>query len=198
MTELGGADEIRHALRLVGERLALQGDSIRIVLIGGAAMNLRGIVTRATVDVDIIALARETAAGTELYRPTEPLPAELVSACLAVARDLGLAHDWMNAGPADLWRHGLPPGLETRLSWERIGGLHFGIVDRLDLIPLKLYAAAHEWWTGPGRHFRDLRALRPTDVEIATARDWVALQDASIAFADLLDQVVKELRHEAR
>lgn len=112
MRHLEGPEQIRRALRLVGERLAAERVEIRIVLIGGAAMNLRGFVSRATADVDIIAVAREGAAGLELHRPPEP--------------------------------------------------------------------------------------LHPTPAELAVAREWIVAQDPTPAFADLLDQVVKEIDHETR
>jgi hypothetical protein len=44
----------------------------------------------------------------------EPLPDALLSARAAVARDFGLDENWLNAGPTDLIKWGLPNGFMTR------------------------------------------------------------------------------------
>ena len=53
----------------------------------------------------------------------------------------------MNTGPALQWKQGLPEGLQDRIEWRRYAALRVGVVDRRDLIHLKLYAAADA--TGP-------------------------------------------------
>lgn len=90
------------------------------------------------------------------------------------------------------WRTGLPSGLEGRLTWRRFGGLYVGLAARRDLIFLKLYTAADD--AGPGsKHFQDLIALGPT-AELKEGADWVRSQDASKAFARLLNDVVDHAR----
>lgn len=103
---LRDANEIDSALRAVGELLAAEGAQFRIVIIGGAAMNLIGVVARATRDVDIVAMAK--AESQTLERPTEPLPAPLRDAISIVARDFELPENWLNTGPAGQWDVGLP------------------------------------------------------------------------------------------
>jgi hypothetical protein len=189
--DLNGGSDIERALQGVGEILASEGQAFAIVVIGGAALNLLGIIERSTTDVDILALAL-TGAGQphELQRPPEPLPQPLVRAALAVARDMGLRQDWLNAGPSLQWQAGLPPGLEQRVHWLRYSALSVGVVDRQDLILFKLFAAADS--AGPGSvHYQDLRALDPTAEELDAAKSWVITQDASTAFAEVLDQVIE-------
>ena len=54
-----------------------------------------------------------------------------------------------------------------------------GLVARVPLIHLKLYAAADQ--PGPdGRHFRDLLMLRPSAEELARAAGWIATQDPTV------------------
>ena len=67
---------IRSALRAVGELLAAEGERIRIVVVGGAAMNLRGWVHRTTSDVDVIARANPEDTSLRLIEP-EPFPEAL-------------------------------------------------------------------------------------------------------------------------
>jgi hypothetical protein len=185
-----GAGTIQRALRLVGELLQARGERLHVVVIGGAAVNLLGFVSRATTDVDILAFARPDASGSlRLVPPDEPLPKILIDASRVVAIDLNLDPNWLNAGPASQWQTGLPPGLETRVHWTEHGGLVVGLVGRYDLIFFKLYAAVDD--TGPESvHFQDLIALRPTDEELADASAWVRGQDPSPAIADALTTVI--------
>lgn len=187
------------ALHAVGQLLARRGQSAAIVVVGGTALNLLHIVDRATRDVDVIATATPRSDGlpTEVRSP-EPLPRALTDAIGTVARDLGLPSDWLNTTVAAQWRTGLPPGFVSRIVWRADGGLWVGVAGRLDLIHLKLYAAADD--IGPGsRHFGDLLALRPTPDELAAARTWITdTQDASPAVAQALDAVIALVRTASR
>lgn len=195
MTErIGGgfndAEGINKALRLVGELLQARGQRFRIVVIGGAAVNLLGVVSRATTDVDILAFARLDAGGTlHLTPPDTPLPGALAEAAKTVAADLGLNASWLNVGPASQAQTGLPPGLESRVQWREYGGLSVGLVGRYDLIFFKLYAAVDD--TGPTSvHFQDLLALRPTYEELVEAGQWVRQQDPSPIIDDIVTRVI--------
>jgi hypothetical protein len=189
-----GAGQIADALRLVGELLQARGHRFHIVVTGGAAVNLLGLVSRATTDVDILAFAGEGSEGRQhLHPPDEPLPAPLLKAAATVAVDLGLDAQWLNTGPASQWRTGLPPGLETRVQWLDYGGLAVGLVERYDLVFFKLYAAADD--TGPGSvHFQDLLALKPTVEELNAAGSWVRQQDPSDALATTVSKVIEHVR----
>jgi hypothetical protein len=169
---------IERALRAVGELLAADGQEERIVVVGGAALVLLGVVQRGTRDVDVIALGRAHASAVELVAP-EPIPAALLDAIARVARDLGLPPEWMNMMVASQWRTGLPPRFDEGMTWRRFGGLHVGLPSRFAFVCLKLYAAADQ--TGPGsRHFHDLSALAPTAAELEEARAWIGTQDPTI------------------
>ncbi len=53
MRDFTAPQEIEKALSLVGELLDARGHRYYIVVIGGSAVNLLGLVTRATTDVDM-------------------------------------------------------------------------------------------------------------------------------------------------
>lgn len=187
-------NDIETALSAVGELLAGEGQTAAIVVLGGAALNLLGLVDRSTTDVDIIAILPITERGelsSVLHHP-DPLPDALKRAIATVARDYRLEPDWMNTGPALQWRFGLPPGLETRILWKTYGALRVGLLDRADLIAFKLFAAADN--NSRGAHFQDLIALRPSLAELADAKRWVIEQDASPIFPTLIDQAIEELK----
>ncbi len=169
---------IQRSLKLLGELIAGEGAEVRIVVVGGAALNLLGLVERTTRDIDVIALAEERSGSVRLARP-DALPDALARAVARVARDLGLPSNWLNTEVASQWRTGLPPTLERDLEWRRYGGLRVGLPARLDLICLKLYASADQ--RGPdSRHVQDLLALKPTADELRSAASWIETQDPTI------------------
>jgi len=183
---LSGRAALVEALQAVGERLAYDGVTCTLVVVGGAALNLLGIVDRPTIDVDVLARVGDDG---ETLQPPDPLPDALRRAVVAVARDRGLLETWVNTTVADQWRFGLPPGLGERLTWETFGGLRVGIVERRDLICFKLYASADQ--TGPDNvHVRDLLALRPRGPELEAAAEWVRSQDAGPEFHAVVARVV--------
>ena len=115
------AEELEEALSAVGELLAAEGEKFAIVVVGGATMNLLGIVRRSTGDVDVIARAHRDATGDWRLEPAEPFPTPLDRAIRTVARDLGLAEGWMNAVVGAQWMQGLPPGLTEGMVWRNYG-----------------------------------------------------------------------------
>ena len=121
----------------------------------------------------------------------EPLPQPLLTARSAVAADFGLAEDWLNAGPTDLLKWGLPEGFMSRVVSRPYGTalvVHFA--SRLDQIHFKLFAMVDQ---GGGRHETDLRALRPTPGELAAAARWSITQDPSPGYRSVLVDALRVL-----
>lgn len=186
------------ALEATGALLARRGEQAAIVVVGGTALNLLGVISRSTRDVDVIAAAtpRGGAAPGEI-RPPDPLPNALTRAVATVARDLGLPNDWLNTTVASQWVTGLPPGFASRVTWRQYGGLWVGLAGPRDLVFLKLYAAADD--VGPtSRHYKDLLALKPTPADLDAARVWIATQDPSPAVAEAVAQVIAHVRQAGR
>lgn len=191
--DLADSADIEQALQRVGELLAAAREPYAIVIIGGAALNLLGVVSRATRDVDILAFARRRGGRDwRLEAPPNPIPERLAAAIGTVGQDMGLVPNWLNTGPALQWKQGLPRGLRGRVKWRQFAALRVGVVSRKDLIRFKVYAAADDHPTG--RHVRDLIALDPTDAELQAAARWVKTQDAGPKFPDLVDAVIAHLR----
>lgn len=186
--------DIERAFDALGELLIAEGTEFGIVVLGGAALNLLGIVERTTRDVDVLAITSSTLDdGLPLLTPPEPLPEPLKRAIDRVARDFRLPEDWVDTTMGLQLQTGLPPGLERRIHWRRYGGLVVGLVDRYDLIYFKLYAAADSG--GPSSvHYQDLIALRPGSIELQEAATWVRKQDPSAGFSIILEQVMERLR----
>ena len=164
-------DPLEVALSLLGEVLDSSGSSsLRLVVVGGAALRAGGWVTRVTRDVDV--LARRGVVDGEIF-PAWPLDETLIAATAQVAAELRLPGNWLNAStamimppldelPGHLWS-----GVETRSYGKH---LIIDFVGRLGLIDLKLYAALDP----TRRHdLADLEALSPTVVEFSAAREWL-------------------------
>lgn len=180
------------ALRLLEVRLRRAGaEPQHIVVCGGAALILAGLVPRATRDVDVVALMR---AGT-LVAP-EPLPKSLQVAAEEVAAVIGTDPGWLNNAPSrgegGLFQLGLPEGFVDRLQHKDCGThLKVWFISRFDQIHFKLYAAIDRG----GYHVEDLRALTPTTDELLAAARWCVTHDVSPAFRDLLRSFLKEFGH---
>jgi hypothetical protein len=177
------ADELFRAL---AEQLHALGARYEIVVIGGAALQALGFISRPTADVDVVGL-RE---GRRIV-PADTLPAPLADAAVRVARDFGLPEDWLNTGPTELVRFGLPAGFETRCVTRSYGpALTVEFASRYDQIHFKLYAMVDQ---GAGRHESDLRALDPATDELLAAARWARTHDASEGFHQELLAVLRHL-----
>ncbi|MCS3856574.1 DUF6036 family nucleotidyltransferase [Salinibacter ruber] len=187
-----GSDQLREVLAAVGQLLEAKGKTVRIVIVGGASLNLAGLVDRATDDVDVIARAEEDEGGPILI-PPDPMPDALMAAVQRVARDFGLPSGWLNTAVANQWETSLPPSLKENLTWHRFGGLRVGVAGRRPLIALKLLAAVDQG--GPQSvHYQDLVRLNPTEEELEEARGWATSEDPSPIVADHIDQVIRHVR----
>lgn len=102
------------ALGAVGELLEEDRTAVALVVVGGATLNLLGLIDRATQGVDVIARAAEPiGAMPARLAPPDPLPDALQRAIVRVARDFGLASDWINTAIARQWSQGLRRGSRT-------------------------------------------------------------------------------------
>lgn len=186
MTVVSDRDRVDELLSALAEQLAADGEAIELVVIGGSALIALGLVQRATRDIDVVALLEDG----DLVRP-DPLPDRLVRARDRVARDFALPLDWLNAAPHSLLDFGLPAGFVDRLQCRRYGDfltVHFA--SRLDQIHFKLYALVDQ---GAGKHEQDIRALRPTTVELLQAARWAQTHDPSEGFRQELAKALDYL-----
>ena len=173
--------EIEDMLNALGEQLdAVSAEPIELIICGGSALNLHGIIQRATKDVDVVAIRSDDDKGPH-YITAKPLPEVVLEARARVARDFNVPVDWLNDGPAGLMRWGIPSGFESRLIARRYGDrLTLQLLGRFDLICLKLEALADS--DIGSRHFQDLVALKPTNDELRAASAWTLTQNEPDGF----------------
>jgi len=145
-------DSFEGPLAAVGQLLAERGLRYELLAIGGGALQLLGLITRPTRDIDVVALVD----GSKLV-PVATLPLPLERAVDDTAGVFRLPKGWLNAGPRSLMDLGLPERMLERAH------RHFDDLRRLEPTVDELQAAAS--WSrthDPSEGFREelRRALR--------------------------------------
>ena len=195
---LKDTEQIRAAFRALGEKMQFrQCQPLGLVICGGAALNVMGLIERPTIDADVLALVLVRGDKASLQAAPDMLPADVRECIAEVSDDLGLGkQQWLNTGPRDLFAKGLPEGLAGRLSREEFGSsLRVYWIAREDAVCFKLYAAA-----APGpredQHYEDLKGLAPTEEELGRAVDWVKQQNSDEDFKEELRRLLRLMEHE--
>ena len=178
--------KLKSALDLLNEQLLLMDSPpVNLVVCGGSALIAMGLVARTTQDVDVLA----TFTDSGLIDP-EPFPDALLKAARQTGDLLKLPDNWLNCGPADLFRMGLPEGFVERLIKYPVGeALCIYFTARLDQIYFKFYASVDRG----GYHINDLQKLNPSADELTDAAKWCMTQDVSEGFRFLLVDMLEKL-----
>jgi len=172
---LDGREALTQALSTLGALLDERKQPYDLVLIGGGALMLSGLIERPTKDLDVLARMER-----DDLLPAEPLPEALQIAIRDVAEILDLDPAWLNGGPTALLDQPLPSGFNERLETRTFGALVVRIASRVDQIAFKLYAAVDQ---GPrSKHVSDLQRLTPTSSELVAAANWCRTHDPSDGF----------------
>jgi len=178
-------DAVDRALETLGGLLEERGLGYEIVVVGGSALLLLGLIHRPTRDLDVLALVSQGQ-----YVIAQPLPIDLERAARDVAAELGLDPDWLNSGPTAQIHSGLPTGFRDRVETRIYRTLVVHVASRLDHIHLKLDAVVNRW-PSQGKHVDDLRRLAPTRRELLEAARWVRDQDAGPEFPRMVAAVLR-------
>jgi hypothetical protein len=173
-------------LSALGQLLAERGLRYELLAIGGGALQLLGLITRPTRDIDVVALVDHS----ELV-PLDALPSPLQRAVADTAAVFRLSGEWFNAGPRSLAELGLPEGVLARAHRREWAGLVLHLADRQDQIFFKLYAAVD--LAPQSKHLEDLRRLMPTSNELRAAAAWAQTHDPSEGFRRELRFALRDL-----
>ena len=184
--------DVETILSALGEQLEeIVSEPLELLVCGGSALNVLGLVQRATKDVDVLAYVNRNTAGEVSFISADPLNEKLITASEKVERDFNLTEDWLNAGPASATDLGLPDGILKRVKTRQYGQkltIHF--MGRYDQIHFKLYAAVDQ---GAGKHFDDLLALNPTPDELEQAARWSMTHDVSEGYRQVLKDLLNHM-----
>ena len=190
MKIFSGAEAIHERLQDLSDALELEGaEPIDMLICGGAALSVLGFISRATDDIDVLAMVLD-----ERDVAAKPFPEALQEATKRVARTRGLPEKWLNPGPADMQGFGLPVGIVERAEKREYGEfLTARFLDRYDQVHLKLYAAVDQ---AGGKHLSDLNQLSPTTDDLVDAARWCMSHDPSVGFRQSLEWFLKQEGHE--
>ena len=154
------------------------------IIIGGAALNLLGVISRFTQDVDFL---------------DPDIPKDVKEASIEFAKihpELKLkTYEWINNGPISLKRD-LPSGWRNDLQIVFQGqSILLYTLGRLNLLRTKLYACADR-----GIDYQDCIAMAPTKNELNQCKEWVLAGDASdlwpIRVNEVFNKLAKDLKLE--
>ena len=149
------------------------------VVIGGAALNLLGVVSRLTRDCDIL----DPDIPPEILKASEEFAQHQIQSGNKI-----ITKKWLNNGPSSLRDH-LPSGWQSRLQMLFHGSaITFHCLGRPDLLKTKLYALCDRQEDRP-----DCIALKPTSEELREAKAWVVQQDGNPNWSKHVDDVFEDL-----
>ena len=183
---------LEEALRLLGNLLATRkGDEFWLVVCGGSALLAQQIISRATHDVDILAM-RDVEGGVDF---AFPMPEALKVAALQVADELRLGGNWLNSAASlhfpDL--HLLPTSFWQEMETRDYGDyLKISFATRSGQIHLKTYAALNR---AEVRDFEDLRALAPDAHETENVLRWLISSFPVLTHLNRLPHLLTYLGH---
>jgi len=164
-------------------------DEHSLLVCGGSALNLSGLLDRPTRDVDVLGLVKGPKATLVVE---ELLPEEVRRAAETVASDLNLPSDWLNDAALEVHRMGLPVGILKRAERQMFGPcLTVYLISRQDQVALKLYAAIDR--EKGQRHLKDLVAIVPTLREMESAVDWLLNRPTSLQFREAVRRLAEGL-----
>lgn len=166
--------DVQKVLSTLSQELSLGKDARELYICGGAALNLLGISSRQTADIDVL---------------DPKLDQSLIDAASRVAAQLGLHKDWLNNGSHDLVRYLNPDWQERATLVFKTPTLRVFSLDRMDLLNSKIWAACDRLEDIP-----DVVAMAPTDEELQKAQKWVLQCDASEIWPDIVEQCLTEIR----
>jgi hypothetical protein len=158
--------------------LKKRGLTFEGVVIGGAALELLGVISRETQDCDVLDPA---------------IPIEIAEAAKAFAQEMslpetGLRENWLNNGPSTLVPL-LPSGWKIRLSVLFKGdALILHCLCRQDLLATKLLAFCDR-----GQDLPDCLAMNPSKSELSEIIPWLSLQDGNPCWPAHVQDSLKNL-----
>jgi len=166
--------DIQNVLSELSKQLPAEGSVRELYICGGAALNLLGISSRQTADIDVLA---------------PEIDQTLKTAADKVAVELGLEQGWLNNGPIDLLQN-------LHAEWKTGATLVFDSpklkvfsLGRMDLLKSKVWAACDRLEDIP-----DVVAMTPTEQELDQVRDWVLECDASDIWPEIVNQCLEEIK----
>lgn len=165
--------DIHQVLSELSTELEQQAGSWKLYICGGAALNLLGISSRQTADIDVL---------------SPVLSEDLKSAANRVSEKLGLQADWLNNGAVDLLNYFDSKWQDRSTLVFSTSNLSVYSLSRIDLLNSKVWAACDRMQDIP-----DVVAMKPTEEELSEAKEWVLKCDAAEIWPAIVEQCISEI-----
>jgi hypothetical protein len=191
------AERVTRALEMVGKLLTQRRQGpYHLVVCGGSALVARGLISRSTIDVDLLASVNHLEGECEIRPLPYPMPADLTKAARDVAGEMDLRANWLN-GNASLMFPEL--GDLPEWFWRDVERRPYGMdltvdyISRRGQLLLKVYAALNR---EEERDVEDLRALAPDRTETLEAVRWVLRNMTALEHRERLPHLLGIFGHE--
>jgi hypothetical protein len=167
---------IKKALKELNKELKRREKSFDLYTCGGAGLNLLGVSSRDTVDIDVI---------------EEELDLELIDAKNAVAKKLRISEEWLNNKVSPLIKR-LPKGWKkTCVEVFSESHLVVFVISRQDFINSKFHACVDRH----AEDYEDLLSLHPKPLEIRRAKKYVLREKENIETYEIfVNAIIKRLK----
>ena len=188
-------ESIEEVLHAFAEHLAEDGvHHLELVVCGGAALNILGLIHRGTRDVDVVAIVERDKHGQAILQIPSALDESIKKAILRIHKDFNLEENWFNIQTGALFTSlHFPKGILERTIKREFGNnviIHF--LDRYDQIHFKLYAALDNE-TRRAVHLSDLLALSPSETEICEAAKWLLTRPSGEFYKHALQNLLEQI-----
>ena len=161
-------------LQSLNEKLLQMKEIRELIVCGGGALLVLGIIERQTRDIDVIS------------PEIDPLLQELAA---QIGKEFGLEKGWLNNGPASLVR-------DLERGWaERVRPIFHGsaltvkTLSVRDLLATKLYAYCDR----DEDDLSDILRMNPSPAEVESLRAWVLDRDGSAYWPDRVQKCFTKL-----
>lgn len=155
------------------EFLSKEGLRFEAIAIGGSALNILGVVTRTTQDLDLL---------------SSPIPPVIATAAKAFAISQGIQSDWLNTGPIDLIQHFPNNWMNDLVPLYTGQSLKLKTLARQLFINVKFWAICDR-----ARDIDDLIAMAPTSNELRAAVEWTTPLDGNQHWPQFVQTNAKRL-----
>lgn len=146
---------MKNIIKKFDQFLSENDEEFEMIIIGGGALVLLGIISRSTRDIDCLS-------------PEIPAKIKKLSEEFAKNSGLSLNKDWLNNGPQSIVND-LSPGWRDRLQLAFKGeSITLHTLSRIDLIKTKISAMCAR-----GSDLNDVINLKPTLSELTETRSWL-------------------------
>lgn len=170
--------QIKLALTELNKELKKVGRTFELYICGGAALQLLGIITRDTADIDVVEKGLDPA---------------LIKAKDIVAKKLRISEKWLNNQVSTIIERLPEDWRETSVEIFKESNLTVLALSRQNLINSKIHAAVDRH----AEDYDDLLKLKPTKVELQIAKEYTLKQAGQVeTYEVFVNGIIKTLIEE--